>query len=212
VGGARGGGLRHHLAVDHRQAVARLLVHADGVLFALVAVGHVVADGLVMRALRNAATGLAGHAHGVGAAVRVAIGHVVADHVAGFGRVGDGVALALGAVHHLAADMLAVDAVADEATGHGARGGRGLLAVASAHLVAEQAPDDRAGHRAAHVAVTLGQALLHHDIVADLARGRAGRGLAYGVGADDGGIELLGLGDRLDGHHVGVGHAAAVGD
>src|SRR3546814_9527254 len=48
-GTTRGGGLRHHLAVDHRQAVAGLLVHADGLLRALVAVGHVVAHGLVLR-------------------------------------------------------------------------------------------------------------------------------------------------------------------
>src|SRR3546814_9451730 len=57
-GTTRGGGLRHHLAVDHRQAVAGLLVHADGLLRALVAVGHVVAHGLVLRAQRDAAAGL----------------------------------------------------------------------------------------------------------------------------------------------------------
>src|SRR3546814_14354593 len=45
-GTTRGGGLRHHPAVDHRQAVAGPLVHADGMLRALVAVGHVVAHGL----------------------------------------------------------------------------------------------------------------------------------------------------------------------
>src|SRR3546814_6115975 len=66
-GTTRGGGLRHHLAVDHRQAVAGLLVHADGLLRALVAVGHVVAHGLVLRAQRDAAAGLAAHAHRVGA-------------------------------------------------------------------------------------------------------------------------------------------------
>src|SRR3546814_13767714 len=90
--------------------------------------------------------------------------------------------------------------------------GRDLLASAAADLVADQTTDDRTGHGAADVAVALGQALLHHDVVADLARGRAGRGLANRVGADDGGVELLGLGDRLHGHHVGVGHAAAVGE
>src|SRR3546814_4614383 len=96
----------------------------------------------------------------LGAAIRGAIGHVVADHVAGLGRVGDGVALALGAVHHLAADVLAVDAVADIAAGHGAGRGRDLLAAAAADLVADQATDDRTGHGAADVAVALGQALL----------------------------------------------------
>src|SRR5690606_61163 len=212
VGGTRGGGLRHHLAVDHRQAVAGLLVHADGLLGAFVAVGHVVAHGLVLRAQRDAAAGLAAHAHGAGAAVRVAVGHVVADHVAGLGRVGHGVALALGAVHHPAADVVAVDAVADVPAGHGAGRGRDLPAVAATDLVADQAADDRAGDRTADVAVALGQALLHHDVVADLARRRSGRGFAHRIGADDGGVELLGLPDRLDGHHVGIGHAAAVGD
>src|SRR3546814_62006 len=146
-------GAVHPLAVGPRRAVAGLLVHADGLRRALVAVGHVVAHGLVRRAQRDAAAGLAAHAHRVGAAIRGAIGHVVADHVAGLGRVGDGVALALGAVHHLAADVLAVDAVADIAAGHGAGRGRDLLAAAAADLVADQATDDRTGHGAADVAV-----------------------------------------------------------
>src|SRR3546814_1952026 len=168
---------------------------------ALVAVGHVVAHGLVLRAQRDAAAGLAAHAHRVGAAIRGAIGHVVADHVAGLGRVGDGVALALGAVHHLAADVVAVDAVADIAAGHGAGRGRDLLASAAADLVADQATDDRTGHGAADVSVALGQALLHPDVVADLARGRAGRRLATRVGAADGCVALLGPGARL--HETG---------
>src|SRR3546814_1920686 len=184
-GTTRGGGLRHHLAVDYRQAVAGLLVHADGLLRALVAVGHVVAHGLVLRAQRDAAAGLAARAHRAGAAVRIAIGHVVTHHVAGLGRVGDGVALALGTVHHLATDVVAVDAVADIAAGHGAGRGRDLLAAAAADLVADQPTDDRTGHGAADVAVPLGQALLHPDVVADLAPSRAGRGLAHSAAAPE---------------------------
>src|SRR3546814_6700492 len=123
---------------------------------ALVAVGHVVAHGLVLRAQRDAAAGLAAHAHRVGAAIRGAIGHVVADHVAGLGRVGDGVALALGAVHHLTADVIAVDAVADIAAAHGAGRGRDLLASAAADLAAAQATDEHNRLRTASAPVELG--------------------------------------------------------
>src|SRR3546814_15965885 len=100
-GTTRGGGLRHHLAVDQRQVVAGLLVHADGLLRALVAVGHVAAHGLVLRAQRDAASGLAAHSHRVGAATRGALVYVVAAHAAGLGSGGGGVALVFGAVHDL---------------------------------------------------------------------------------------------------------------
>src|SRR5690606_39637234 len=59
------------LAVDPRQAVGtRRLVHAQGGFLALVAVGHVVADDLVLAAQRDALARLAVHALGAGGAVR----------------------------------------------------------------------------------------------------------------------------------------------
>jgi hypothetical protein len=79
------------------------------------------------------------------------------------------VALVLGAVDHTATHMALVDLVADEA-GHGTGGGRGLLAVATTDLVAEQATDHSADHGAADVAITFRQALLHRHVLADLVR------------------------------------------
>src|SRR5690606_40749811 len=71
-GGARSGsGLHDHLAVDNRQALARLVVHAHGLLLAFVAVGHVVTDHLVLGTERNAVRRLAVAAHGAGGAVGV---------------------------------------------------------------------------------------------------------------------------------------------
>src|SRR5690606_10647418 len=159
------------LAVDHRQAVGlRLLVQAQGAFLALVAVGHVVADHLVLGAQGDALAGLLVHALGAGGAVRVAEGHGVADHPAGLGGGVLGAALALGAADDLAADVALVDLVADHAAGHGAGRGGDLLALAAADLVADQATDDRAGHGAADVAVALGQALLHHHVLAHFMR------------------------------------------
>ena len=48
VAAVRRSDLGDHLAVDHRQAIARLVVHADGVFLAFVAVGDLVGDGLVL--------------------------------------------------------------------------------------------------------------------------------------------------------------------
>src|SRR5690606_5807473 len=181
-GGARSGsGLHDHLAVDNRQALARLVVHAHGLLLAFVAVGHVVTDHLVLGTERNAVRRLAVAAHGAGGAVGVAIGHVVADHGRGLGGVGDGAAVGLDALHNPAAHMVAVHPVADVAAGHGAGRGRDLLAVAAAHLVADQATDHRTGDGAADVTVALGQPFLHHHVLTDLARRGGGAGRTHRV-------------------------------
>src|SRR5690606_26347970 len=162
------------------------------------------ADDLVLAAQRDALARLAVHALGAGGAVRVAVGHLVADHAAGLGRGVLGAALALGAVHDLAADVALVDLVADHAAGDRAGRGGGLLAAAAADLVADQAADDRTGDGAADVAVALRQALLHDHVLAHLVRDRLGAGLAHRLGADDGGIQLGLLGHRGDAHDLGV--------
>src|SRR5690606_33948012 len=148
-GGAAGAGVHpggDDLAVDHRQAVGlRLLVQAHGGFLALVAVGHVVADHLVLGAQRDALARLAAQAHGAGGAVRVAVGHVVADDLARLGGGVLGAALAFSAGDDLAAHMALVDLVADHATGDRAGRGGGLLALAAADLVADPAADDGAG-------------------------------------------------------------------
>ncbi|KAG0770026.1 hypothetical protein G6F22_017271 [Rhizopus arrhizus] len=155
--GTRGCGLRDQLAIDHRQAIAgRLVVHAHGLLGAVIAIGHVVALDHIGVAHGNAVTRLAGHAHGTGGAVLVAVGHVVTGNAARLGGGSLGVALALGAVDHAATHVALVDLVADEATGHRAGRGCGLLAVAAADLVAEQATNHRADHGTADVATSCG--------------------------------------------------------
>src|SRR5690606_19082684 len=146
--------------------------------------------------------------HGPCGAVGVAVGHLVGHHLRGLRGGGRGVALALGAVHHLPADMVAVDAVAYHAAGYGAADGRQLLAVAAADLVADQAADDRAGHGAADVAVALGHPLGHDHVVADFARRGGGAGLAHRFGLEHLGVQFLLLGDRLDVEHGGVLEAA----
>src|SRR5690606_39635533 len=86
------------------------------------------------------------------------------------------------------------------------------LSIAFAHLVSAQAADDRSGHVDADVDVTLREAFPYNQVLADLARRRGGCRLADRFAADDGGVQLFLLGDRLDVHHVGVGDATAVGD
>src|SRR5690606_7141995 len=74
----------HDLAVHHRESVLeRALVQAHGALPALVLVGHVVGHRDLLGAQRDALARLLVGAHGAGGAVRVAVGHVVADHVGG---------------------------------------------------------------------------------------------------------------------------------
>src|SRR6478609_9309333 len=63
VAARRRGDLGDDLAVDHRQARARLVVHAHGALLAVVAVGHVVTDRTVLGTQRNAAARLVAGAH-----------------------------------------------------------------------------------------------------------------------------------------------------
>src|SRR5690606_38828805 len=202
VGGARLGGrdAGHDLAVDHRQAaIDRALGQAHGALLALVLVGHVVGHRHVLGAQRDALARLLVGAHGPGGAVGVAVGHVVADHVGRLRGRGLGMALGPGPVDHLAADMAPVDPVADVTAGHGATHGGELPAVAAADLVPDQPADDRAGHGAADVAVALGQAFGHDHVVADLARGRGGAGLADRLAAQHLGELLARLGHRIDG-------------
>src|SRR5690606_27537615 len=179
IGTRRGSHLGDDLAIDHRQAVVqRALWHAHGALLAVVFVSHVIGNRHVLGTQGDGLPRVGVGAHGAGGAVGVAVGHLVSHHLRGLRSGGGGVALALGAVHHLAADMVAVDAVADHAAGHGAADGRQLLAVAATDLVAHQAADDRAGHGTADVAVALGQALGHDHVVADLARRAGGAGFA----------------------------------
>src|SRR5690606_25993443 len=206
VGGA---GLRrrdpgHDLAVHHRESVLeRALGQAHGALAAVVLVGHVVGHRDLLGPQRDALARLLVGAHGAGGAVGVAVGHVVADHVGGLRGRGLGVAAGLGAVHHLAADVATVDPVADVAAGHGTADGRQLPAVAAADLVADQAADDGAGHGAADVAVALRQPLGHHHIVAHLARGGGGAGLADGFAAEHLRELFARLGHRIHRDHRG---------
>src|SRR5690606_14649654 len=175
----------HDLAVHHRQPVLeRALGQAHGALPAVVLVGHVVGHRDLLGPQRDAFARLLVGAHGAGGAVRVAVGHGVADHVGGLRGRSLGVAAGLGTVDHLAADVAPVDPVADVAAGHGAADGRQLAAVAAADLVAGQAADHGAGHGAADVAIALGQALGHDHVVADLARGGGRAGLADGLAAE----------------------------
>src|SRR5690606_32623864 len=159
------GDLGHDLAVDHRQAVARALVHADAALGAVIAIGDVVAHRDLGIAQGDAVGRLAVGAHAAGGAIRVAVGHVVGDHARGLRTVVDRAALAVDALDHAATDVTTVDFAAGEAATHGARDRCQLAAIAAADLVADQAADDRAGHGAADVAVALGQALLHHHVL-----------------------------------------------
>src|SRR5690606_13860972 len=138
-----------------------------------------------------------------GGAVGVAVGDVVAGDAGGLGHAVFGVALALGTGDHAATDVALVGLVADHATGDRTGRGGGLLAAAAADLVADQAADDRAGHGAADVAIALGQALLHHHVLADLV-GHAGLGrLTHRFGADHRGVDLLLLRQRLDAQDLG---------
>src|SRR5690606_11512199 len=197
-------GLRDHLTVDHRQAIARrTLIETHGLLFALVVVGHVVTDHLVLGAQRDALARLAAGTHAARGAVRVAIGHVVAHHRGRLRRVRYGAAVGLDPLGDLAAHMVAVDPVADVATGHGTGHGRGLLAVAATDLVTQRATDQGADDGAADVAVALGGTILHDHVLTHLARGRGGAGLAHRVGTDHGREQLLLFLDRLDTDHVG---------
>src|SRR5690606_18685277 len=125
--------LGHHLAVDDRQARARRLLHADHMhRTAIQPVADVVADGPAALAQGDAFARLRFGAHAAGGAVRIAIGDVPGHGARTGGRAVDRAAAAVGAVHHLAADMAAVDPVADVAASHRAAHGRGLAAVAAA--------------------------------------------------------------------------------
>src|SRR5690606_27634981 len=181
---------------------------ADVSLLAVIAVGDVIADGHVRIAQGDAVAGLAVGAHGAGGAIRVAVGHRVGDHARGLRAVLHRAALAVDPLDDLAADVAAVDLAAGEAAAHRAGDRRQLAAVAAADLVADQATNDRAGHGPADVAVALGHALLHHHVVADLARAAAGGGFTDGLGADHRGVLRLPLGHRLDGEHAGIFEAA----
>ena len=115
-----------------------------------------------------------------------------------------GAALAIGTGGDAATDVVAVDTVADEAAGNRTGCSRGLPAVAATDLVAEQATDHGTRHGTSDIAVTFRQALLYDDVIADLARGRRGAGLAHRLGADYGRVQGLLLVDRLDVENVGV--------
>src|SRR5687768_13114766 len=158
------GRLGNHFAIDDRELLARLFVHADGLLGAVVAVGHVVADHFVLAAKTDLAARLAAGAHRASGPIRVAVGHVVGDGLAGGARVGNRAALAFRAVHDLATDMVAVDAIADVATGDSTGHGRGLLAAATADLVAHETTDHRTSDRATDVAVAFRGTFLHDDV------------------------------------------------
>src|SRR5690606_17174616 len=175
-----------------------------GALGAVVAVGHVVGDGPVLGAERDALAGLVGGAHGAGGAVRIPVGDVPGHGARGLRGILHRVALALDPLDHLATNVVAVDAVADHAAGRGAGHGGQLAALAAANLVADQAADHGAGHGAADVAVALGQALLHHHVLAHLARRGRGRGLVHRLGAEHGRVQLGLLRDRGHRDHRGV--------
>ena len=76
-------GLHNHVTVDHRQTIARAIVHADGVILTLVAVGDVITDEFIAAAQRDAVTGLFAHALAARRPIGIAIRHVIADHAAG---------------------------------------------------------------------------------------------------------------------------------
>src|SRR6478672_10259923 len=203
--------LGDHLAIDHGQLVARLVVHADGAFVAIEAVGHVITHGLVLAAQRDPATRLAAGAHRAGGAIGIPIGHVVGNDARRLGGRSLGVALLLGVAHHLVFGVVLFNRAPGESAADRASDRRQLATLATPDLVADQATGCGAADRAANIAgVTSRRLLLHHDVIADLVRRRRRAGLAYRIGTDDLGVQLLLLAQRLDVDDLRVLHAAGV--
>src|SRR5690606_17434631 len=96
TGTGNGGHLGDDLAIDHRQPVARGAIRqAHGGFLPVVAIGHVVGDGHVLAAQRDALAGFAVGAQGPGGAVRIPVGHVPGHGARGRRSAGGGVAAPL---------------------------------------------------------------------------------------------------------------------
>jgi hypothetical protein len=122
------------------------------------------------------------------------------------------VAHALCLRRHAAADVAPVDVAAGVAARDDTADGCQRAAAAAADLVAEQAADDRAEHRAVPVAEALGLADLHGLVAAHALRGFAGLGDRHGI--DDVGVHRLLDGDGSGPHDIGIlraDHAGLVG-